>query len=52
MEIILLLLNLTGVIVSVVVNQQYYMNNITGTLFYVLEGAIILIEIISLIIAL
>ena len=52
MEIVLLLLNLTGVIMSVVVNQQYYMHNITGTLFYVLEGAIILIEIISLIIAL
>lgn len=52
MELVLLILNLIGVIVSIVVNNQYYMNTITGTLFFVLEGSILLIEIISLIIAL
>lgn len=52
MEAILLILNLIGVIVSAVINEQYYMANITGTLFFVLEGAILLIEVISLVIAL
>lgn len=52
MELVLFILNLTGVIVTAVVNHQYNMNNITGTLFFTLQGSILLIEIISLVIAL